>query len=307
MTESKDYDSQPQAEGCEEPRFEPARIECADGTVLAGQWVLPAGDGPARKAVVLHPATGVDMHLYRKFAVFLAERGWAGLIYDFRGTGDSARPGDKSNRTIRMSDWIVKDVPATTRALKERFPGVKYSAVGHSVGAHGMLATQHEEPVQAMVMIASHAGITRMIRTAVERAKIWAIFNVATPVGAKLMGYVPIEALGMSKTIPLGVMLQWRRWTCQKQYFFDDPEFDFAERFAKAEGPVLSVVMKDDLWAHRGAVNVLTDRLDRADVVKKDIEAGEGTANGPVGHMGFYRSKHRHLWPGVAEWLEAQI
>ncbi|WP_231837643.1 hypothetical protein [Corynebacterium urealyticum] len=103
------------------------------------------------------------------------------------------------------------------------------------------------------------------------------------------------------------MMLQWRRWAGQMQYFFDDAEFDFTERFAKAEGPVLSVVMGDDLWAHRGAVNVLTDRLDRADVLKKDIEAGEGTANGPVGHMGFYRSKHRDLWPDVAEWLEAQL
>lgn len=64
--------------------------------MLSGQWVLPAGSEPPRKAVALHPATGVDMHLYRKFAVFLAERGWAGLIYDFRGTGDSATPGDSA-------------------------------------------------------------------------------------------------------------------------------------------------------------------------------------------------------------------
>lgn len=288
-----------------EVRFEPARIECADGTVLAGQWVLPAGE--VTKAVALHPATGVDMNLYRKFAAFLAERGWAGLIYDFRGTGESAEPGDRSSREIRMSDWILKDVPAATRALKERFPYATHAAVGHSVGAHGMLATQHEEPVEAMVMIASHAGITRTIRTAAERAKVWTIFNVVTPVCAKLMGYVPVEALGVGKSIPLGVMLQWRRWAGQKQYFFDDPEFDLAERFGKAEGPVLSVAMGDDLWAHRGAVNILTDKLGRADVLKKDIEAGEGTANGPVGHMGFYRSKHRDLWPGVAEWLEATV
>ncbi|PZP03959.1 MAG: phosphoheptose isomerase [Corynebacterium urealyticum] len=307
MTESKNHASQPRAEENGEPTFESARIECADGTVLAGQWVLPAGDGPVRKAVALHPATGVDMHLYRKFAVFLAERGWAGLIYDFRGTGESATPGDKSNRAIRMSDWIVKDVPAATRALKERFPDASHAAVAHSVGAHGMLATQHEEPVEAMVMIASHAGITRTVRTAAGRAKVWTIFNVVTPVCEKLMGYVPVEALGVGKTIPLGVMLQWRSWAAQKQYFFDDPEFDFAERFTKAEGPVLSVVMADDLWAHRGAVNVLTDKLVRADVLKQGVEAGEGTANGPVGHMGFYRSKHRNLWPGVAEWLEAHI
>lgn len=168
-----------------------------------------------------------------------------------------------------MSDWIIEDVPAATRALKGRFPDAKHAAVG--------------------------------------RAKVWAIFNVVTPVCARLMGYVPVDKLGVGKTIPLGVMLQWRRWASQGQYFFEDPEFDLAERFAKAEGPVLSVVMNDDLWVHRGAVDILTDRLDRADVVKRDIEEGEGTANGPVGHMGFYRSKHKDLWPEVAEWLEQRV
>lgn len=69
----------------------------------------------------------------------------------------------------------------------------------------------------------------------------------------------------------------------------------------------MSVVMNDDLWVYRGAVDILTDRLDRADVVKRDIEEGEGTANGPVGHMGFYRSKHKDLWPEVAEWLEQRV
>lgn len=299
--------AQPRSEETENPITEPVRIECADGTVLAGQWVLPVEDEQVHKAVVLHPATAVDMHLYRKFAAFLASRGWAALIYDLRGTGESALPGDKSNRGIRMSDWIIKDVPAATRALKERFPAAKHAAVGHSVGAHGMLATQYEEPVEAMVMVASQAGITRTIRTASERAKIWTIFNLVTPLCAKLMGYVPVDKLGVGKTIPLGVMLQWRRWTSQGQYFFEDPEFDFGERFAQAEGPVLSVVMEDDLWAHRGAVDILTDRLDRADVVKRDIEAGEGTVNGPVGHMGFYRSKHKDLWPEVTEWLEQKV
>nr|WP_298075893.1 hypothetical protein [uncultured Corynebacterium sp.] len=189
-----------------------------------------------------------------------------------RGTGESAQSGDRSNRGIRMSDWIIEDVPAATRALKGRFLDAKHAAVGHSVGAHGMLVSQHEEPVKAMVMVASHAGVTKTVRTAVERAKVWAIFNVVTPVCARLMGYVPVDKLGVGKTIPLGVMLQWRRWASQGQYFFEDPEFDLAERFAKAEGPVLSVVMNDDLWVHRGAVDILTDRLDRADVVKRDIE-----------------------------------
>ena len=53
------------------------------------------------------------------------------------------------------------------------------------------------------------------------------------------------------------------------------------------------------------AVDVLTDRAVQCDVVKRDIEAGEGTKNGPIGHMGFYRSKNRALWPEVAAWVEA--
>ena len=52
-------------------------------------------------------------------------------------------------------------------------------------------------------------------------------------------------------------------------------------------------------------VDILTDRAVQCDVVKRVIEAGEGTKNGPIGHMGFYRSKNRALWPEVAAWVEA--
>lgn len=90
--------------------------------------------------------------------------------------------------------------------------------MGHSVGAHGMIATQGAEPVDAMVMIASHAGITRLISTAAERAKIWAVFKVVMPIASRLLGYVPIEALGMGKSVPVGVMEQWVRWTRRSRH-----------------------------------------------------------------------------------------
>lgn len=287
-------------------RIEPASITCSDGVTLAGQWVLPLADeSSVTKAIALHPATGVDMNLYRKFAIYLAEHGWPALIYDLRGTGESATANAERDRTIRMSDWILYDVPAATAALKERFPNAKHVAIGHSVGAHGMLATQAEEPVDAMAMIASHAGITRTVKTAAERAKIWTIFNIVTPVCSRLLGYVPVEALGIGKAIPVGVMTQWSKWTRKQQYFFDDSEFNLAERFNQATGPLLSIVFTDDLWANRRAVDILTNRAVQCDVVKRDIDAGEGTKNGPIGHMGFYRSKNRALWPEVAAWVEA--
>ena len=103
------------------------------------------------------------------------------------------------------------------------------------------------------------------------------------------------------------MMLQWAKWSRQDDYFFGDQHFNLKERFNKARGPLLSVVFTDDLWANRRSVDVLTDQTTRADVDKVDIEAGRGTANGPVGHMGFYSSANRQLWPQVVEWVERAV
>lgn len=139
-----------------------------------------------------------------------------------------------------------------------------------------MIATQGAEPVDAMVMIASHAGITRLISTAAERAKIWAVFNVVMPIVSRLLGYVPIEALGMGKSVPVGVMECWVRWTRRSGYFFDDSEFDLGRRYAEATGLLLSAIFTDDLWANRRAVDVLTDRATGGDINKLDVEASPG-------------------------------
>ena len=282
-------------------------FSATDGWPLKAHIIQPEQDA-GDVAVVLHPATGVNLHLYRKFGEYIAEKHhWPVLIYDLRGSGESAREGDKRNRDMRMSDWILRDVPAATDYLKHTFPGRKYVAIGHSVGAHGMMATQVDQPVDVMVQVASHAGITRLIRTWQERAKIWAVFNIITPLSSRFLGYAPVEQLGMGRQIPMGVMDEWSTWTRKPNYFFGDPNFDLQRRYNEATGPLLSVVFTDDLWANRRAVDVLTDQLTSADVEKLDIAAGKGTAQGPVGHMGFYRSKNANLWPRVMEWVEAQL
>lgn len=283
-------------------------INTDDNHQLTGELLLPeAGKEDTRAAVVLHPATGVNQHLYRKFAEHLTGLGWPTLIYDLRGSGLSEQPGDAKNKDMKMSDWIVRDVPAATRWLQERYPDRKILAVGHSVGAHGMIASQRDVHADAMVMVASHAGITRLISTFAERLRIGTVFNVVTPLTYRFLGYVPVEKLGMGKSIPAGVMHQWSKWTRKSDYFFSDESLDFKQRFNDATGPLLSVVVTDDQWANRKAVDVLTDQATNAQVEKVDIKAGKGTENGPVGHMGFYRSKNSQLWPIVTDWLAKQL
>lgn len=289
---------------------EDVSIPTDDGRELSGQLFVPTGsDGTPDAVVAMHPATGVDYNLYLKFGQYLAGRGWPTLIYDLRGSGFSERPGDRSDASMRMSDWILRDVPSATNWLRARYPRSRLLAVGHSVGAHGQAAVgSREAPVDALAMIASHAGVTRLIRGRAERAKVWTIFNVAIPALTRVLGYVPVARLGMGRSIPVGVLTQWARWSRTPGYFFDDADFDLAERFSELSIPVLSMVFSDDPWANRTAANVLTDTMVRADVTKRDVQVGPGgEIAGPVDHMGFFRSQNRQLWPLVADWLAEQL
>ena len=209
----------------ESPEPEPLSIRTRDGRELTAHLYRPAPEADGgRTALVIHPATGVDQHLYRGFARYAARRGMPALIYDLRGSGLSERTGDARDGSLRMSDWMLRDVPAATARLRELFPGRRLLAVGHSVGGHGQAASFAQEPVDALALIASHAGITRTVRGAAERARVWAVFNLITPVSARLLGRVPVQRLGLGRTIPVGVMRQWARWSRLPGYFFDDAE-----------------------------------------------------------------------------------
>lgn len=282
-----------------------------DGHRLQGVLFQPDAAAERAAAVVIHPATAVDLNLYRALGRHLAEAGWPALVYDYRGCGRSAAPGDERREDLRMSDWMLQDVPAATRWMRQRFPGRPVLAVGHSVGGHGQAAAFREEPVEALAMVASHAGVTRTVRTLRERLRVWAFFNLLAPVSARLLGRVPVREVRMGKPLPLGAVLQWARWTRHPDYFFHDPELDLAARFAEVSCPVLSVVVQDDLWATREASEILLERMPAASVQRRDLDPedfGLGRAQGGrgVGHMGFFRSAHAALWPVLTDWLESQ-
>lgn len=301
----------------ESSTYEDITFTTTDGRTLTGRLYLPGVDSLAENAVqpddgvvVIHPATGVHMMLYAGSAAFLAQQGTPTLIYDFRGTGRSCQPSDKKDTSIRMSDWMLFDVPAANRFMRQRFPSLRLCAVGHSVGAHGQLASQIDEPVDALAMIASHAGITRLIPPRMERLKVGFIFNVLTPLTLRILGYVPVDKMGMGRSIPAGVMKQWSQWSRRPNYFFDDDGFPsqgtpLTQRYANVEIPVFSIIFTDDPWATRQAANVLIRRLTGATITTRDISPADiGTAT--IGHMGFFRSANKALWPDVAGWLRTQ-
>ncbi|WP_175730104.1 serine aminopeptidase domain-containing protein [Burkholderia ambifaria] len=279
---------------------EPIEFSAADGYPLRGTLWSP--DAPPRALVLIHPATAVPERLYAGFARFLTERGFAALTYNYRGIGAS-RPARLSALQARMRDWVELDVGAAIAWARETYDGLPLLAVGHSVGGHAIGLSAGTAHLRAAVLVAAHAGSTRLISRAAERLKVRLILRVLGPLASALLGYVPGKRLGLGEDLPAGVFREWSRWTTLPRYFFDDPTLGAAERFSKQQLPILALGFDDDPWANPPAIELLVSYLTRAAVERRQIDP-HAAGSGPVGHMGFFRSRPGAvLWPAVADWL----
>ncbi|MGS0891272.1 alpha/beta hydrolase family protein [Burkholderia stagnalis] len=279
---------------------QPIEFSAIDGYPLRGTLWTP--DAEPRALVLIHPATAVPERLYAGFARFLTGRGFAALTYNYRGI-DASRPARLGALKASMRDWMELDVGAATAWARQAYDGLPLLAVGHSVGGHAIGLSAGSAHLRAAVLVAAHAGSTRLITRAAERLKVRLILRVLGPLLAALLGYVPGRRLGLGEDLPAGVFREWSRWTTLPHYFFDDPTLGAAERYAKQRLPILALGFDDDPWANRPAIDLLVSYLTGAAVERRQVDP-RAAGSGPVGHMGFFRSRPGAvLWPDVADWL----
>lgn len=287
----------PVAAGC------PVVIACADGFVLHA--TLHEAEVPPLGVVLIHPATAVPESLYTAFAAYLVSRGFTVLTYDYRGIGGSRR-GSLKGFKAGMRDWADLDAEAVTLWARKRFSDTPLAAIGHSFGGHAIGLCSSSRHLEAAVFIASHAGSMHVIRGRAERLRVAMLLKLAGPVLCKLLGFMPGKALGLGEDLPSGVMHEWRRWVGMDRYFFDDPSMDAIERFARPTMPVLAIGFDDDPWATPSGIDLLTSYLTGCSVESRQMTAAQ--AGAAIGHMGFFRRKHRALlWPEVSSWLEVAV
>ena len=87
---------------------------------------------------IVQLAHGMSEHKerYFPFMEFLAEAGYASILHDHRGHGESIREaGDLGYMYDDTGEAIVEDVHQLTLYMKERFPGVPVYLFGHSMGS----------------------------------------------------------------------------------------------------------------------------------------------------------------------------
>lgn len=265
-----------------------------DGFPLTGTLFEGDGDKPL---VLISSATAVPRGFYSAFAAAAVKAGArAALIYDYRGTGDSARPKNWSKR-IGMADWSLLDMPAAARTLDAVAPGHTMVGVGQSYGGQalglGGISARFTRYGMVAVMSGYHRGLDD--RWAGPR-----MFLVGVPL-SYLFRDMP-KWMRLGEPIPATVFRDWARWCAMPDYFFDDPGLPETARFAEVRTPILSLRMTDDPWGTERAVVSFMRHFSGAPIERRWISPGD--AGGAVGHLGFFRSRFAQtLWPPFLGWL----
>lgn len=277
-----------------------------DGT----QVVLQAGDGhpvvahrfeapDPHGAVVVAAALGVPQRFYRDFAAWLATQGWTAFTFDYRGVGHGA---PRSMRGFRASldDWAARDFERVV-AEAARVAGTgPLCVVGHSLGAQLVPLLPSAGRVRALVAIAGGMGYWRGLDPAL-RPFMLALLHGVAPLAMPLAGYFPGRRLRMLGDLPAGVMRQWRRWCLHADYLVG-VEPGARDAYARARFDLLSITFADDRMMPLRNVDALHAHL--RGVRRETLRLGPAEAGGPVGHLGFFRSRYRQtLWPRAGDWL----
>jgi uncharacterized protein len=113
------------------------------GETLVGDLYLPDGDEPSGLVVAVGPLTSVKEQAAGTYARAMAERGYAGLAFDYRYFGES----EGSPRQFENPEANIEDIKSAATALlaDDRLAGLPLFGLGICFGAGPMVRSVAED------------------------------------------------------------------------------------------------------------------------------------------------------------------
>jgi predicted alpha/beta hydrolase len=252
--------------------------------------------------IVLAGATAVPRGFYRRFAEYAQSRNVNVITTDYRGIGDSKYAPLKGFE-MDYADWSRYDLAASVKWASDRG---RVWLVGHSLGGHAIGQLPDPNIVSAAYVCGVGAGWHGWMPQP-ERMKVWILWNLFGPIATRVLGYMPMQKLGIGEDLPMGVYRDWKHWCSFPRYFFDDPTAkEITDRFADVRLPVAANVSIDDLWAPPASRDAFFKGYSGTTVEAINISPAEFAVK-QIGHMGYFRaSVGEKLWPSILQWFEAR-
>ncbi len=278
-------------------------IPAADGYPLSARFLV--AQAPLRGAALIVPAMGVTQEFYAEFASWLADRGWAVVTFDFRGTGASAP------RTLRgfeadILSWAQLDCAAVLAYARKHAEGRPLLWIGHSLGGQILAMTPGNDSIAAAITVASGVGYWRENAYPLRRYSWW-LWHVIAPVATALCGYFPGRRLHIVGDLPKGVIEQWSRWCRHPEYAVGVEGEPMRDLYRNLTLPLLSVSFTDDGYMSASNIAVLHGFYENADCDMRRFSPADFDV-ARIGHFGFFRADGRaRLWQVTLNWAEAAI
>ena len=167
--------------------------------------IIPHFDAP--KAVIqFHSGTVIKKEFYLKFANFLAVAGYAVILFDYRGVGES-RSNNLRGNEASISSWGIVDAPSVTEWIENKYPTLKIHLVAHSMGGQILGLMDNWSIFDKVILLASSSGNWNNFTPSMRR-KVRLSTSLFFPICLRLFGYVP-GRFGLGQDWPKGVAQEW--------------------------------------------------------------------------------------------------
>ncbi len=201
------------------------------GADACAAWLYPAAsaEGPAPIVVIAHGLSGTRRDRLGAFAERFAEAGFAALVFDHRGFGDSDGEPDLFHPARQLDDW--RAAIAFARSLPEVDPD-RVATFGSSMGGGNALAAAADDPrVAAAISQVPFIDIVRQAHRAPLRVTAQMLLAAARGRHVPAVGQ-PSEAafinapggeVGWRHVVAIGEDSRWRnrvssRWLLGRPY-----------------------------------------------------------------------------------------
>lgn len=256
-------------------------------------------------AIVLSSATGVKKEFYLNFAKWLARKGHRVLLFDYRGIGGSSARHIKKS-AARMHEWGTKDMNAVLNWLVHEKNETGITWMGHSIGGQLFGFLQEKKHLKQVITVNAGLGHWGYFRFPMNM-KIWALWNIVTPLLICIYGYGAAKKIGWGENLPKQVILEWRRWCNNRNYFAGMLQKKLrAPKFYDFHIPITAVYTDDDFIATDKTIPRMMAFFPNAPVELVKIPVSKYTTH-VSGHTGMFRKRFENsLWPLLSAIIEGK-
>lgn len=282
-------------------RTETLTIEALDGYPLSALSIVPE---QPKAAVLISSGTGFPKEFYRRFAEAGAMRGYACLLYDYRGIAGSA-PKQLRGFNASMLTWGKRDMPAAMNAAAALAPGKPLFTAGHSVGGHliGFCPNSDRARAHAFVNVGSGYWGQHKPHYRPQVLFFWLVYG---PACLAVLGHIPAGGPWGGTALPKGVFTQWRRWCFNPRYYGGELDQLQPNWFDRVREPIRSWGMTDDPIATKAASETILKLYENAP--SDEVWLGPGDlGQTAVGHQGLFTRKGEAFWPQPFDWFDTHL